>query len=152
VLSAGNNISLTCSNSLNTESHYKIRSEKCISLDNVIYHPEEKMDLFLKTGAVICDMELYPLLALINREFPELVMGFISLKIVSDFPEDYRLYKNEVYLRGWSSKNAAEKIIALLTFPGGPFKGLKLKFRKYQMLHRLGPELKYLIDSWKLNK
>jgi hypothetical protein len=149
-LSSEGNMNFLCNVELTNPEVTKY-NKKCFSLNHLIYHPEEKMDLFLSRGAELCDMELYPLMEWIQSEFPELISKVHSLKILSDFPEDFSLYKNEVYLRGWSSKNVIQKLVALIKFPAGPFKAVKLILRKRYLLNKMGPEIEKMIKSWNKN-
>lgn len=126
------------------KNHWK--SVKCISVNELIYSPDAKLDLFLETGAEICDMELYHLYQFLDKEFTILKTRLLSLKLISDMPEDYWIYRNEQQLRGYKKQKPFRKLKMILSYPDGPLNALKLVARKNKLYKQLGVSVKELVE------
>ncbi len=120
--------------------------QDCLSLPGLTFAPSEKSEWFLKTGAAVCDLELYGLVSFLREEFPVTGGRVFSLKVVSDLPEDFRLYRGEHLLRGWKKASWYRKIHTLILYPDGPVTAVRLLLRKRRLYKQLGRSVKDMLD------
>ena len=118
-----------------------------------VFHPAEKEELALCHGARACDMEAGELLALVSQTAAWRPYGLrvVLCKVAGDLPADYELFANEHLTRGWESWGRGKRLWAMVRFPGGPRRLLRLIGYRRTVLEELTRHihrtLKPILDS-----
>lgn len=124
-------------NSCNVQNSFQ--GHNLISIDKPIFSPSEKMDFLDETGADFCDMEMFPLYALLVAHAKEAnnAVSLCPIKVIGDRPEDFDLYRFEHELRGMKLATFRQIISASRGFSGGYWRFARLVYKKKRQYYKL---------------